>query len=149
MNPLAMTKEEREAFLAEAHVGVLCVARSGMGPLAVPVWYGYEPGADVRIVTADSAPKTRLIRAAGRISLCVQTETLPYKYLTIEGPVTIGTPDFERDVRGIAHRYLGPVMGDRYVAATEKNRRESPEVVIRIRPERWRSEDFSKFSMEA
>lgn len=147
MNPLAMTKEEREAFLAEVHVGVLCVERPGMGPLAVPVWYGYEPGADVRIVTADSSPKAKLIRAAGRVSLCIQTETVPYKYLTIEGPTKIEAPSFERDVRAIAHRYLGPDMGERYLAATEESRRTAPEILVRVRPEHWRSEDFGKWSM--
>ncbi len=148
MNPLAMTKTEREAFLAGAHVGVLCVARPGMGPLAVPVWYGYEPGADVRVVTAASSPKAQLIRAAGRVSLCVQSEAVPYKYLTVEGPTTIETPDFERDVREIARRYLGPDLGESYLRATEESRRAAPEILIRIRPERWRSEDFAKWSMQ-
>lgn len=145
MNPLAMTKQEREAFLAEVHVGVLSVDRPGLGPLAVPVWYGYEPGADVRVVTGDGSPKAKLIRAAGRVSLCIQTETPPYKYLTIEGPATIEPVNFERDVRAIAHRYLGRDMGEQYLVATNEFR--STEVLVRIRPERWRSEDFAKWSM--
>lgn len=147
MNPLAMSKEEREAFLAGVHVAVLTVTRPGKGPLAVPVWYAYEPGGDVRFVTADSAPKSKLIRAAGRVSLCVQTESVPYKYLTVEGPTTIEKPDFERDVRAIAYRYLGREMGERYIVSTEEARRTSPEILVRIRPEGWRSEDFSKWSM--
>lgn len=147
MNPLAMTKEEREAFLAEPRVGVLSVERPGLGPLAVPVWYAYDRGGDVRIVTGENAAKTKLIRAAGRISLCIQTETVPYKYLTIEGPVTLGPPSYERDVRDIAHRYLGKEMGDQYLAAIAKTRDANPEVLIRVRPERWRSEDFAKWSM--
>jgi nitroimidazol reductase NimA-like FMN-containing flavoprotein (pyridoxamine 5'-phosphate oxidase superfamily) len=48
----AMTKEEREAFLADVHVGVISVAEDGHGPLTVPVWYSYEPGGEVRIITA-------------------------------------------------------------------------------------------------
>jgi len=31
-----MTKEEREAFLADVHVGVISVAEDGHGPLVVP-----------------------------------------------------------------------------------------------------------------
>ena len=43
-----MTKANREAFLAALHVGVLAVADdSGGAPVAVPVWYRYEPGGDV------------------------------------------------------------------------------------------------------
>ena len=41
---LKMTKEEREAFLADLHVGVISIARDGRGPLTVPIWYDYEPG---------------------------------------------------------------------------------------------------------
>ena len=41
---LVMTVEEREAYLADLHVGVVSVAGAdGRAPLAVPVWYRYEP----------------------------------------------------------------------------------------------------------
>jgi hypothetical protein len=36
---LAMTKPEREAFLADVHVGVISIPEPGRGPLTVPVWY--------------------------------------------------------------------------------------------------------------
>jgi len=42
----AMSRAEREQFLARAHVGVLSLVDSGK-PLSVPVWYGYEPGGAV------------------------------------------------------------------------------------------------------
>ena len=54
---LAMTKEEREAFLADVHVGIISVAEDGHGPLTVPVWYSYEPGGEVRIITARASPR--------------------------------------------------------------------------------------------
>jgi nitroimidazol reductase NimA-like FMN-containing flavoprotein (pyridoxamine 5'-phosphate oxidase superfamily) len=41
-----MTREERESFLTEVHVGVLAVEHAGRAPLAVPVWYDYRPGGD-------------------------------------------------------------------------------------------------------
>jgi hypothetical protein len=37
--PAPMTREEREAFLAGAHVGVLRIDEPGRGLLSVPVWY--------------------------------------------------------------------------------------------------------------
>ena len=40
-----MTGEEREAFLADVHVGVLAIDEPGRGPLALPVWYQYDDGA--------------------------------------------------------------------------------------------------------
>ncbi len=88
----------------------------GRGPLTVPVWYAYAPGGVVRIVTAAGSEKARLLRAAGRLSLCVQSETPPYRYVTVEGPVTFRAPDHERDVRALARRYLGPDMGEAYQA---------------------------------
>ena len=65
-----MTKEEREAFLAHVHVGVISVAEDGHGPLTVPVWYSYETGGEVRIITARRSRKGKLLERAGRFSLC-------------------------------------------------------------------------------
>jgi hypothetical protein len=84
---LTMTKEEREAFLADVHVAVISVAEDGHGPLLVPIWYSYEPGGEVRIITGRTSRKGELLERAGRFSLCVQTETLPYKYVSVEGPI--------------------------------------------------------------
>ena len=36
-----MTRAEREAFLAALHVGIISIAETGRGPLAVPIWYAY------------------------------------------------------------------------------------------------------------
>jgi hypothetical protein len=42
----------------------------------------------------------KLLERAGRFSLCVQTETLPYKYVSVEGPVVaVEAADLERDRR--------------------------------------------------
>jgi PPOX class probable F420-dependent enzyme len=141
---LAMTQEEREAFLAETHVAVISVQQSGRAPLTVPIWYSYDPGGEVRLVTGARSKKARLIRAAGRLSLCVQGETPPYKYVSIEGPVTIGEPDFERDVRPLAHRYLGEQMGEMYLQMTAADHAPGANILLRLRPERWLSVDYSK-----
>jgi len=104
----AMTKEEREAFLGDVHVGIISIADEERGPLTVPIWYFYEPGGEVRIITAMMSQKGKLLKRAGRFSLCAQSETPPYKYVSVEGPiVAIETADLERDRRPLAHRYLG------------------------------------------
>ena len=141
---LAMSRAEREAFLAGTHVGIVSVAEDGRGPLSVPIWYRYAPGGEVRFATGESSRKTRLVKRAGRASLCVQTETPPYLYVTVEGPTTIEAVDFERDIREMALRYLGPNMGEAYLAATYPQG-VSSERVVRLRPERWWSADFRKF----
>jgi PPOX class probable F420-dependent enzyme len=141
---LAMSRAECEAFLAETHVAIVSIAEEGRAPLAVPVWYRYEPGGDVRFATGAASRKARLLKRAGRATLCVQTETPPYIYVTVEGATTFDKVDFERDTREMALRYLGPKMGEAYLAATYPNGVTS-EVLVRFRPERWGSADFRKF----
>lgn len=141
MGELTMTKAEREAFLADVRVAVLAVNGEG-APSLTPIWYSYEPGGDVLISTSGASPKTALLRAAGRASLCVQTEAAPYKYVVVEGPVTIeeGTDSAWR--RSLAHRYLGQELGDAYTEATVDS--ESGAVTVRLTPERWRTTDYAK-----
>jgi nitroimidazol reductase NimA-like FMN-containing flavoprotein (pyridoxamine 5'-phosphate oxidase superfamily) len=140
----AMTYNEREAFLAELHVGVLGVADvDGRGPLILPIWYAYEPGGEIRFVTGQTTRKGRLIERARRVSLCVQDEAPPYKYVMVEGPVVaIEFPVSAEQRRAIAARYLGPEAADGYVAATA----ELAEVgaLYRVRPERWLTQDFTE-----
>jgi len=138
---MSMSKEEREAFLAEAHVAVLAVARAGdAAPVAAPVWYGYEPGGDILIVSGRDHEKTRLTRDAGRASLCAQTEQLPYKFVTIEGPASVRDEGDPELARALAHRYLGAELGEAYVEMTAGE----AVSVISIRPEKWRTTDFAK-----
>ena len=141
---LRMSRRERETFLAATHVATISVAQEGRGPLVVPVWYDYESGGDVRVVTGGDSRKVDLLRRAGRLTLCAQTETMPYMYVTVEGPVSFDKPDFERDVRAVALRYLGTAMGEAYLAMTEEQHRTA--ILLRIRPERWSSADFRKFA---
>ncbi len=137
---LRMSRQEREEFLAAAHVGVLSVASAERGaPLTVPVWYSYQPGGTVTISTGRDTRKARAIRAAGRFSLCAQDERPPYKYVTVEGPAVI--EEISRDERlGLARRYLGTAGGDAYIAANP----DGSQVAIRMTPERWSTADFGK-----
>lgn len=136
-----MTKDEREKFLEELHVGVIGIEHEGGPPLVVPIWYSYEPGGEVKILTHSESLKARCIGAAARFSLCAQSETLPYKYVSVEGPIT-GTraADREEDTRPLARRYLGKTMGDKYVEDGD----ESNSVVITMKPERWYTVDYGK-----
>jgi nitroimidazol reductase NimA-like FMN-containing flavoprotein (pyridoxamine 5'-phosphate oxidase superfamily) len=142
---LIMTKQEREAFLADVHVGVISISDEGRGPLAVPIWYAYDLGGDLRIMTGRESRKGRLLARAGRFSVCVQTESPPYKYVSVEGAiVSTEAADIERDLRPLARRYLGKEMGDRYVEETQNLPTHADNVLIRMRPERWLTTDYSK-----
>jgi hypothetical protein len=86
-----MTRDEREAFLAAMHVGILTVDEPGRGPLSVPVWYGYEAGGEIVVVARPEARKARLSCAGAR------------------------------DVKPIVRKYLGADVGDACVDATRPN----------------------------
>jgi PPOX class probable F420-dependent enzyme len=134
-----MSNEERERFLADLHVGVIAVERPDRAPLTVPIWYAYEPGGEVSIWTTEGTLKDKLIRAAGRFSFTVQDEQPPYKYVTVEGDVTSVGPVDETEARKIAIRYLGEEAGHEFAEQSH-----SPSsIVIRMRPERWLSVDYS------
>lgn len=142
---LAMTKKEREEFLAEVHVGVISIAEEGRGPLTVPIWYAYEPGGEVHIVTERGSRKGKLLEKANRFSLCAQTEAPPYKYVSVEGSIAgIEPAQVERDTRPMAHRYLGAELGDQYIEATGGEAGRGEAILLRMRPERWLTVDYAK-----
>ncbi|CAA0138354.1 Uncharacterised protein [Mycolicibacterium vanbaalenii] len=135
-----MTGDEREQYLADVHVGVISVERPGRAPLAVPIWYGYRPGGEVLLWTEADSVKHKLIRDAGRFAITVQDEQPPYKYVTAEGDVTGIGPADDAEVRAIAVRYLGAEAGGQF---TDENLTPTS-VLIRMRPQRWLSTDYSK-----
>jgi PPOX class probable F420-dependent enzyme len=137
-----MTESEREEFLAGLHVGVLGIERADGPPLVLPVWYSYEPGGEVVVLTTGSSLKGRLVAAAGRASLCAQEEALPYKYVSVEGRVEIDElgDDAHDAVVPMAVRYLGEDMGRAYAADSST----PDEIRIRLRPDRWYSVDYGK-----
>lgn len=142
--PAPMTRDEREQFLAGIHVGVLSVNQSGRGPLSIPLWYVYEPGGEIVVVTRPESRKARHIATGTLVSFLVQAEDLPPKYVSIEGRVVSVAPaNVDRDLRPIAHKYLGAEVANGYIDATRPNGTTN-EVVIRIRPEHWLSRDFGK-----
>jgi nitroimidazol reductase NimA-like FMN-containing flavoprotein (pyridoxamine 5'-phosphate oxidase superfamily) len=133
-----MTPEEREAFLADIHVGVLAIEEPGRGPLALPIWYLYRDG-EVRIGMDASSVKARLLTAAGRATLTVQSEVPPYQYVSVEGPVVVDASS--RDELEMATRYLGPELGRWYADNSPSG---EGAVLVRLVPERWRTKDYGK-----
>ena len=135
-----MTSDEREQYLADVHVGVIGVERTGRAPLTVPIWYGYRPGGEVLLWTEADSVKHKLIRDAGRFSITAQDENPPYKYVTAEGDVTGIEPGDDAEVRAIAVRYMGQEAGGQF---TDENLTPTS-IIIRMRPQRWLSTDYSK-----
>jgi nitroimidazol reductase NimA-like FMN-containing flavoprotein (pyridoxamine 5'-phosphate oxidase superfamily) len=140
---VAMSAAEREEFLADVHVGVLSVAMGSAGQtLAVPVWYSYQLGGLLTVLTGRGSRKAAAIRAAGRFGLCAQDARPPYRYVSVEGPVVSEEELDPAERIAMARRYLGVTDGNQYLADNPDPGREN--VAFRMRPEHWLSQDQGK-----
>jgi PPOX class probable F420-dependent enzyme len=138
---LRMTAEERLAFLTEVpRVGVLSVDAPDRAPVASPVWFTVEPDGAIAFSVGTESQKTRLLRAAGRATMCVQSETAPYSYVSAEGAVEELGSSTDESRLDRAQQYLGDELGDAYFAST----RDEPNLTFALRPQRWASVDYSK-----
>ena len=140
---MALSREEREAFLAEPHVAALSVDAGeggGRGPLSVPVWYQYTPGDDPWILTGRDSRKARLIEKAGRFSLLVDRLEPTIRYVSVEGTVEEIAPATRERLTELASRYLPAEKVASYVEAAWKDH--GPQVVIRMSPRRWVGADI-------
>ena len=64
--------------------------------------------------------KGKLMRTGTPVSLVMQTETAPYKYVSLAGEISkVAKGDMEQELRPISRRYLGLKGGDEYVANFE------------------------------
>ena len=112
-----MSAAEREEFLAGVPAGVLSAAAGTAGrTLAVPVWYSYQPGGLLTVLTGRRPRKAAAIRAAGRFGLCVHDTRPPYRYASAEGPIAGEEEPDPAERLAMARRYLGTAGGDRYIA---------------------------------
>ena len=136
----AMTKEEKQVFLAGLRVGVLSLSDNPKGPLTVPIWYDYNPGGELWFLTGPDSRKGKLLEVGVHLSLLAQSEDPPYKYVSVEGPVTSIDEANKDDLLAMAVRYLGPEAGKQYTGNSETG----GGVIVRVKPERWLSVDYAK-----
>jgi hypothetical protein len=135
-----MSEDERHAFLAEARVAVISVeSTTDRAPLAVPIWYEFDPAVGVTVVTARESLKGRALAVAGRYSLAVQDGAL--RYVSVDGPVVDTHPPAPDLLRRMARRYLGDEVGDAYADATTE-RDVAGALAFVMRPARWFSADL-------
>jgi uncharacterized protein len=142
--PRPMTEQEQQQFLAEKRVAVLSLARGGeRPPLSSPIWYAYEPGGDITFYTGTYTRKAALLQQSRVLTLTVQQEELPYKYVVVEGSVTsVDQPPSEAQLFTVSSRYL-PEDAARQLSEREARSRGHELVLFTIQPERWYSLDFT------
>jgi len=138
-----MTRAEREAFLADVHIGVLAINEPGAGPSAAPIWYLYEPGGELEFSMSGSSRKAQLLEIGSRVSLVAQREQTPPGYVSVEGVVTsIGDPVTDEFIERLYRRYLDDAEVERRLAARDDS--ENGSVILRVRLEHWRTTDYAK-----
>jgi len=75
---------EIRAFLEERpRVAMLATTRKDGRPWLQPLWYALD-GDEVVIVLLERSVAARAIRRTGHATLCVDDETLPYRFVTLE-----------------------------------------------------------------
>ena len=127
-----MTSDERRAFLLDGtRTAKLATVRRDGRPHVVPVWFDLD-GDDLLFTTGAETVKGRSIRRDGLVCLCVDDETPPFAFVTIEGQATVESDPDEllRWATRIGGRYMG---ADR---AEEYGRRNAVpgELLVRVRP---------------
>ena len=136
---LAMNQAEREQYLADLHVGVISMPHPAAGPLTAPIWYDYEPSKGLWVLISPTSRKGKLAEVGKRISLVAQSEDMPYKYVSVEGPIRSIEPSKDGELLAMATRYLGEEMGKAYAAqSTGEN------VTVLMDIERWLTVDYAK-----
>ncbi|GAA1590954.1 pyridoxamine 5'-phosphate oxidase family protein [Kribbella sancticallisti] len=141
-----MTKQQREEFLADLHVGVLSVAGpAGQAPTSVPTFYAYEPGGDITMFTGTQrrAPqRIERIKEAGVITLVAQREAMPPAYVTVEAELVDVGPPTPEQMLVILRRYMPEEHAQGFVQG-ELGDPENTVLLLTFRPTRWFSSDTS------
>ena len=139
--PARLSKSQREKFLAGRHVAVLVTIGVDGAPVPTPIWYLFRDGA-FYFRTESNATKTANIRRDPRVSICVQDERAPYKFIVARGTAEIAD-SLDWLGREIPRHYLGVVGGIGYRAAAREQIEQGPEVTLVVRPERITSSNFA------
>jgi hypothetical protein len=89
-----------------------------------------------------SSVKARLLARTGRATLTVQQEALPYRYVSVEGPVVV-EPTRSGDGYDLAAVPRG-TSAPRRAPSTPRPTPGFDMVTVRLRPERWFTVDYGK-----
>lgn len=78
------------------------------------------------------------------VSLCVQQEARPYKYVSVEGPVSaVATYQADIDLLAMATRYLGESGAREFLEGMRDKAAQGKGVKVTFEPKRWLSLDYA------
>ena len=95
------------------------------------------------MITGTESRKGRLLKLGERVSLAAQSEAPPYKYVSVEGPITEIKNSSQEELLSMAIRYLGEKQGQAYAKANASVS-EGHSILVSVTPERWLAVDYSK-----
>ena len=111
-----------------AKVGVV---RDDGSPQVAPVWIARD-GDEIVFTTGANTVKGKAILRDGRVSLCLDNETPPFDFVTINGTTATSTdPD---ELLEWARRIAGRYMGSEHAESYGRRNAVPPEMVVRVTP---------------
>ena len=135
-----MSEQEMQAFLEEPHFGLLITLQRDGSPQAAPIWFEYRDGCFL-VWTSQSTRRFKNIVADPRVVLSISAEDEPYRYVTVEGTITVSDVDVKAIAMSLATRYKGLDQGTAFV---KEHYKEGASVVLVLNPSKllaWKSDD--------
>ena len=136
---MPMTKREIAQLLAQPNIAVVAVTAPDGSPHAVPTWYEYR-AKHVSFITDATAFKYKCLAHDPRVTFCVDVRKPPYKAVILKGRATMEEKAAPALVERMAIAYMGQKAGRAYVSSFKND----PVVVVRFKPDRVISWDYSK-----
>ena len=135
-----MSQVAMEEFLGGPRIAHLVTLRPDGSPHVAPVWYEYVDGLFL-IWTGRQTRKFKNLAGDGRAALSIASEDQPYRYVSVEGDVTVSDADVWAVGFSLASRYLG---AEGAAAFLEEYYVEGQSVVLQLTPRRimaWTDDD--------
>ena len=106
MKVIRLDAEARDAFLADARLGVLSLLRASGAPSATPLWYGWD-GKRVEMFSERKSAKVHRLERDPRV--CVLVTNIPpepARWVSLEGRVQIRAELGQETAESLTRRYL-------------------------------------------
>jgi PPOX class probable F420-dependent enzyme len=133
-----MSKEEIQTFLMSGTLtGKITTVRKDGRPHVVPIWFildGDDSNINVVFTTGQDSLKGKHMLRDPRISLCVDDQTPPFSFVSIDGIAEINREPDLSDLLNWATKIAGRYMGQDNAEAYGKKNAVKGEFLVRIRP---------------
>ncbi len=135
-----MSDQEMIDFLSESNLARIATVKPSGAPHVSPVWYLWENN-QLFIAIPRNSVKTRNIKKNNKVAVTIDSNIGP-KGIIIEGTAELEELGEEIELR-LIQRYVSPENLDKYV---EYAHADLPSVLLRIRPEKTITWDYSKLN---